>query len=151
MIARLLPVPQTREVFDMTMKTYRGSCHCGNVKFEADIDLAEGSGKCNCSICTKARLWSLKVRPEKFRLLTPESELSNYQFNTKSGNHLFCKTCGVRPFGWSDIPQAGGKFYSVMATCLDDIDFNELLAAPIKYADGRNNSWWNQPAETRHL
>ena len=132
-------------------KTYHGSCHCGAVKIEVHIDLAQGTSKCNCSICTKTRNWSVSVKPHAFRLLSGEAALSDYQFNTQSVHHLFCKHCGVRPFVHGNLEAVGGEFYSVALACLDDVDPQELINAPVKYCDGLHNLWWETPKETRHL
>jgi hypothetical protein len=40
---------------------------------------------------------------------------------------------------------------SVKVNCLDDLDPRELIEAPVKYTNGRDNAWWNPPDEIRHL
>ena len=133
------------------LKTYRGGCHCGAVRFEADLDLSQGTGKCNCSICTKTRNWGITIKPDAFRLISGADELSDYQFGGKSAHHLFCRHCGVRSFGRGNIAEIGGEYVSVQLAALDDATPAELTEAPMKYFNGRDNDWWHAPAETRHL
>jgi hypothetical protein len=139
----------------MALKTYSGSCHCGTVRYQADIDLSEGTNKCNCSICTKARAWFVLVKPDRFRLLAGAEAQGEYQWTPPGRSnpilhYLFCKTCGVRAFGWGETKSLGGKWYFVSVASLDDADPDELAAAPIRYADGRHDRF-NQPAQDTRL
>ena len=133
-------------------KSYRGSCACGRIKFEADIDLSTGTSKCNCTSCWKRRLWSIRVQPEDFRPLSGEQEMSGYVAGTANSAKGFCKQCGTLTYGWVGVSDWNKSAYvSVSVASLDDLDPAELVAAPITYCDGRNDNWWNPPAETRHL
>jgi hypothetical protein len=130
-------------------RTYKGSCHCGTVRFEADIDLSAGTFKCNCELCVKTRMWGAIVKPDAFRLLAGESALVEYHPDTN--HHLFCKHCGVRPFSWGENPKMGGEFYAIRVNCLDNVEPEELLDAPVTYFDGANDNYGAAPKETRHL
>ena len=98
----------------------------------------------------KRRFWGTTVRPEQFRLIAGEETLGDYQFNTNSVHHRFCRTCGTPAFGHGFIEEVGGAFYSVSLATLDAAEA-DLAEAPVKFMDGANNNWWNAPAEVRHL
>jgi hypothetical protein len=133
------------------MKTYHGSCHCGAVRFECELDLAAGTSKCNCSACAKGRFWKAIVMAPSFRLSRGAEALLDYQFGHRVIHHLFCKHCGIKPFGRANVKELGGEFYAVNVACLDDATVEELATAPVQYEDGRHDQWDKAPAETRHL
>ena len=135
----------------MAVKTYHGSCHCGSIKFSVKLDLAAGTGKCNCTICQKTRYWGSSVKPAAFTLIAGEAHLKDYQFNTKSMHHLFCDTCGVRAFGKGSLEVMGGDFYTINLACLDDAEPRELSDAPVNFADGRHDNWRASPEYTKYL
>ena len=131
-------------------KTYQGSCHCGAVRFEADIDLAAGICKCNCSICFKTRAWMAFIPADAFRLLSGEPGLRDYQFAKKSIHHMFCGQCGVRSFAYGNDGK-GNRSYAARVNCLDGIDPQELIDAPVSYFNMLHDDFKSPPSETRHL
>jgi hypothetical protein len=132
------------------LKTYKGSCHCGAARFEADLDLAGDTMRCNCSICTKSRMWLAFAQPAQFRLLEGEDALADYTFGRGAIHHRFCTRCGVKPFGQATMPD-GGVGYAVNLACLDDVPDEVLAAAPLIFRDGRHDDWEHPPAVTAYL
>lgn len=131
------------------MKTYKGSCHCGAVRFEADLDLGQ-SFRCNCSICRRTRFWVAVAMPGGFRLTNGDGEMTAYLFNTKKNQHFFCKHCGVRAFGVGNETPIG-KMYGVNIGCLENVSEEELTKIPITYIDGLNDRWPHPPTFFSHL
>jgi hypothetical protein len=141
----------------MPMKSHRGSCHCGAVRYQADLDLAAGTNKCNCSNCSKSRAWFAFARgASSFRLLSGAEALTEYRW-TPPGRaepfltYAFCRTCGVRVFGRGELEQLGGTFHAVPVMTLDDVDPDELASAPVHHVDGRHDHFDRPPADIRLL
>ncbi|MHA4870183.1 GFA family protein [Duganella sp. PWIR1] len=111
---------------------YTGSCHCGQIKFEAEGEIDSGLA-CNCSMCQRkgSLLWF--IPRNKLQLLTAEAKLSTYLFNKHVIKHHFCATCGIHPFGEGVSPN-GDAMAAVNLRCLEDIDLN---AIPVHHYDGR--------------
>ena len=115
------------------MKTYKGSCHCGRVKFEVRTDLEKASS-CNCSLCRKKGSIHHRVAADRFTLLTGKEALTLYQFGTKSAKHFFCSHCGIYPF---HHPRIAPEMISVNLRCLDGFEL-ESAGIEIEKFDGKN-------------
>ena len=138
----------------MSLKHVLGSCHCGAVRYEADVDLSKGTFRCNCSICTKARAWFTFAGGEQFKLLAGESSLSSYQWTPPGRaspglDYRFCKTCGVRLYATGDAEFMGGRFYALAVATFDNVSTEELAAAPLRFNDNRHDRFDRAPADTR--
>src|SRR5258708_2833261 len=74
-----------------------GGCHCGRVRFRAEVDLDRLS-QCSCTVCTKKGILHLPLMPEVFELLRGKHALTVYTFGTGVAQHAFCSHCGMHAF-----------------------------------------------------
>lgn len=122
--------------------TYRGSCHCGAVRFEVEAPERVESADCNCSICSKSGYLHLIVPKSKFKLLAGAENLTTYKFNTGVAQHKFCRTCGVKSFY---IPRSNPGGVDVNVRCLEP----RPAALVVEPFDGKN--WELHAHELAHL
>jgi hypothetical protein len=120
-----------------------GGCHCGAVRFEAQLPKLVQAQNCNCSVCAKTGFVHIIVPESRFRLLQGGDALATYTFNTGVARHLFCATCGVKSFY---RPRSNPDGWSVNARCLDDAD---SLDIHVEHFDGRN--WEDHAASLAHF
>jgi hypothetical protein len=134
----------------MPVQTYTGSCHCGAIRFEAELDLDEGSNRCNCSYCAKARAWFAFAKgPNRFRLLDGAG-VAEYRWTPPGDSepHLtfaFCRTCGVLAFARGELESLGGTFHAVHVPTLD-LSPEQFAAIPVRYINGRERRYDEAPA-----
>jgi hypothetical protein len=106
------------------MTMYHGSCHCGAVRYDVELELGRVIS-CNCSICKRTGALLAFVPEPAFTLTQGEDALRDYQFNKHIVHHLFCQTCGIRSFGRGTAPD-GTKMVAVNVRCLEGVDLDGL-------------------------
>ncbi len=122
---------------------HAGGCHCGAVRFEADLPERVEAQSCNCSMCAKVGFIHIIVSERRFRITRGAEQLTEYAFNTGVAKHLFCAKCGVKSFY---RPRSNPDGWSVNARCLDSVEGLDLV---IEAFDGQN--WEAHAAGLAHL
>lgn len=108
--------------------TLNGSCHCGAVKFTAELPEGLASARrCTCSICRMRGAVAVTSTPAGFHITQGEDKLATYRFNTKTAEQYFCSVCGIYTHHKrrSDAGELG-----VNAACLEGVspfDFKEVV------------------------
>jgi hypothetical protein len=120
-----------------TTTRHHGSCLCGDVHLEVEVDLAKGS-RCNCTFCTKLGVTASIVKPAAFTLLGPEPTLGSFTRNAEIGTRYFCARCHIYMFSKGHLEILGGDFVSVNLNCIDGFDVTE---AELVHWDGRHDNW----------
>ena len=120
---------------------YRGSCHCGAVKFSVEAPENIEAIECNCSMCSRSGFLHLIVPKSKFKLLSGAENITTYTFNTGTAKHTFCSTCGIKPFY---TPRSNPDGIDVNVHCLD----TKPKSITISQYDGQN---WEANASLARL
>ena len=112
---------------------YKGSCHCGQIAFEVEVEIPEVMS-CNCSMCQRKGTLMWFVPRDTIKLLTPPENMSTYTFNKHVIQHHFCPTCGIHPFGEAPSPD-GQQMAAINVRCLEGV---EIEALKVKHYNGRD-------------
>jgi len=76
--------------------TLNGACHCGAVKFVAELPQGLASARrCTCSMCRMRGAVAVTGTVHGFRVTQGEDQLATYRFNTRTAEHHFCTQCGI--------------------------------------------------------
>ena len=113
----------------------KGSCHCSSVQFEVELPNGfEELSRCNCSMCARRGAIVSSIPKESFKIIQGGSNLSLYQFNTKTAEHYFCSTCGIYTH---HKRRSNPSQYAVNIACIEGVKPFEL--GEVQLLNGRNH------------
>ena len=109
--------------------TQKAACHCGAVRFR--VRLGEGfrsARRCTCSFCRMRGAIVVSARNEDLHFLQGEENLTLYQFNTRTAQHWFCKTCGIHTH---HRRRSDPSLVGVSVACLDGVSPFDFAEVPV--------------------
>ena len=113
-----------------------GACHCGAVKFEAQVSEPLAGSRCDCSICAMKGAVMVYLPLAGLRVISGEDALGCYSFNTGAAKHWFCRNCGIHLYHQT---RSDPDLCAISAATLEGIDvyrdFPEL-----EVVDGQRHS-----------
>ena len=164
--ATAVPPPATRhraalrsrlpagELPEICMKrTYQGSCHCGAVRVRSRHRPRAGHGQVQLlDLHQDAQLERDRSSPTRFACCPGRMRSVNTASAAGRARIFSANTAACVPSRPVTFPRK-----SVATTCpsswpasMEWIPPNSSRR-PVHYANGRDNKWWEPPAETRHL
>lgn len=115
--------------------TVTGQCHCGRVRFEAELAGGLGSAlRCNCSLCRMRGAVIVLAALDGFRITAGADNLAEYRFNTNAARHYFCDTCGIYTHHQRRFDP---NQYAINAACLEGVSPFDFEEVPV--VDGVNH------------
>ena len=123
----------------METTTHQGACHCGAVKFSFTAPAVVTVTDCNCSLCAMTAYQHVFVEDADLTFEQGRDHLTSYRFGTLTADHLFCRTCGIKPLY---RPRSHPGAWSVNARCVPSLEVGERIAF-----DGQN---WERSIDGLH-
>lgn len=125
------------------METKKGSCHCGAVEFEVDLENGFGElRRCNCSLCRRKGAIIASVPLNRLRVTKGADMLTLYQWNTMTAKHYFCRVCGIYTHHQR---RSNPNLFGFNLACIEGVDPFSL--GDVEVSDGASHSLVGDIAE----
>ena len=113
---------------------HAGGCHCGAVRYRAEIPAGAVVRRCNCSICSMKGVLMVDVPLENLEVTKGADVLALYTFGSHEAKHRFCPKCGIHVFHQT---RSDPDKFGLNAATLDGVSPYDF--AEVRVFDGVNH------------
>ena len=113
---------------------HEGGCHCGAVRYRAQVPADARVRRCNCSICAMKGVLMIDVPLQNLDVVRCDEIIALYTFNTHEAKHHFCPRCGIHVFHQT---RSDPDKYGLNAATIDGVSPYDFAEVPV--FDGVNH------------